>query len=169
MTPEPSFPSSKSSVRTRDWIRQVPGGRVARWVRIGTVQAQRKTTKAKSIFFFFFLILRMASAPSSQQWEALRKVARNLENEIEVKLVAFSKAGTSGPRGGSGIGDTSTRLLDGSGPHPPPPPPTGLSAAAVQAGADVESLLSKLQDVNAQMAVCPGANAHVLQRHREVN
>ena len=42
----------------------------------------------------------MGSKPGN--WEGLRKAARGLENEIDTKLVTFSKLGTSYSRGASG-------------------------------------------------------------------
>ncbi|KAJ7387470.1 Golgi SNAP receptor complex member 1 [Desmophyllum pertusum] len=37
----------------------------------------------------------MASSITPTQWEELRKKARQLENEIDLKLVSFSKLGTN--------------------------------------------------------------------------
>ena len=46
---------------------------------------------------------KMGSKPGN--WEGLRKAARGLENEIDTKLVTFSKLGTSYSRGASGRWD----------------------------------------------------------------
>eukprot|EP00898_Chlorokybus_atmophyticus_P006714 jgi/Chlat1/7043/Chrsp56S06673 len=93
----------------------------------------------------------------SSTWEDLRKEARKLEGELDVKLVSFSKlssgyAGSLTMEGGSG--DT----------------PELLSATKA---AEIESLLRRLGDVNAAMAACIGAGSsevltHTLARHRDI-
>ena len=44
-----------------------------------------------------------AQAASSASWDTLRRQARNLENEIESKLVAYSKLGSQAAGGSGGV------------------------------------------------------------------
>lgn len=90
------------------------------------------------------------SASSAAMWEELRKEARKLEGELDVKLAAYSKLG--GGEGGSGEGSS--------------------DALATSKGAEIETLLQRLSDVNDAMssAVSGGgdARAHTLARHRDI-
>ena len=129
----------------------------------------------------------MGSKPGN--WEGLRKAARGLENEIDTKLVTFSKLGTSYSRGASGRWDEilsshkkirvvkvqchvrdpdsdKAPLLGGGGED---------TVETIQA--EVESLLSQLGNINEEMAgLAAGAGAggggaaihHTLQRHAEI-
>jgi len=108
----------------------------------------------------------MGSKPGN--WEGLRKAARGLENEIDTKLVTFSKLGTSYSRGASGRDPDSDKapLLGGGGED---------TVETIQA--EVESLLSQLGNINEEMAgLAAGAGAggggaaihHTLQRHAEI-
>ncbi|KAJ6636798.1 Golgi SNAP receptor complex member 1 [Pseudolycoriella hygida] len=86
-------------------------------------------------------------------WDSLRKQARHIENEIDVKLVAFSKVGAGS---GANTADTapllSENLFD------------SLSVEIVQ-------MLDKLSAINEKMAELPTtgtAMMHTLQRHRDI-
>ncbi|XP_067113209.1 Golgi SNAP receptor complex member 1-like [Osmerus mordax] len=111
-------------------------------------------------------------ATDSNYWEELRKQARQLENELDLKIVSFSKLCTSyttsrDPRHGdtrldslplSGCSQNGTGLLD---------------AVATE----LEQLLARLTGVNDMMSEytsTPGtsshntAQMHTLQRHRDI-
>ncbi|KAG5269178.1 hypothetical protein AALO_G00199150 [Alosa alosa] len=107
---------------------------------------------------------------NSNYWEDLRKQARQLENELDLKLVSFSKLCTSysssrdGRRGDSS--DT-TPLLNNSTQD------RMFEAMSVE----IEQLLAKLTGVNDKMAEyssTPGVTSHnaalmhTLQRHRDI-
>ncbi|KAL4647163.1 Golgi SNAP receptor complex member 1 [Arapaima gigas] len=107
---------------------------------------------------------------SSNYWEDLRKQARQLENELDLKLVSFSKLCTSysslrdGRRGDSS--DT-TPLLNNSTQD------RMFETMAVE----IEQLLAKLTGLNDKMAEyssAPGVTSlnaalmHTLQRHRDI-
>uniref|UniRef100_A0A8C7FC80 Golgi SNAP receptor complex member 1 n=1 Tax=Oncorhynchus kisutch TaxID=8019 RepID=A0A8C7FC80_ONCKI len=108
---------------------------------------------------------------SSNYWEDLRKQARQLENELDLKLVSFSKLCTSysssrdGRRGDSNS-DTAP-LLNNS---------TQDRMFETMSG-EIEQLLAKLTGVNDKMAEytsTPGVTSlnaalmHTLQRHRDI-
>lgn len=103
------------------------------------------------------------SSGYSKGWEDLRKQARKLENEIDLKLVSFSKLGT-GHAGIKSDSDTEPLL---SGEHV-------FETMAL----DVEQLLSQLTAVNERLGEAsapdgPGAPSsaaliHTLQRHKEI-
>uniref|UniRef100_A0A8C4E2J8 Golgi SNAP receptor complex member 1 n=1 Tax=Dicentrarchus labrax TaxID=13489 RepID=A0A8C4E2J8_DICLA len=112
----------------------------------------------------------MAGIGSSNYWEDLRKQARQLENELDLKLVSFSKLCTSysssrdGRRGDSS--DT-TPLLNNS----------TQDRMFETMSVEIEQLLAKLTAVNDKMAEytnAPGtaslnaALMHTLQRHRDI-
>jgi len=105
---------------------------------------------------------RMSSEPKPGNWESLRKKARALENEVDLKLVTFSKLGTNFSRGASK--EDQQPLLGG---------PEG-DLERLQS--DLESLLQQLGQVNEDMAsFAAGAGAgqsaaihHTLQRHTEI-
>ncbi|KAL8559880.1 Golgi SNAP receptor complex member 1 [Nucella lapillus] len=97
-------------------------------------------------------------------WEDLRKQARQLENEIDLKLVSFSKMGTS--YSGEREGDRSPLLNHSSSEHM-------FDTMAME----VEQLLTKLTQVNDRMVeytqtiahTSPtAALLHTLQRHRAI-
>uniref|UniRef100_A0A8C9VZP9 Golgi SNAP receptor complex member 1 n=1 Tax=Scleropages formosus TaxID=113540 RepID=A0A8C9VZP9_SCLFO len=107
---------------------------------------------------------------NSNYWEDLRKQARQLENELDLKLVSFSKLCTSysssrdGRRGDSS--DT-TPLLNNSTQD------RMFETMAVE----IEQLLAKLTGLNDKMAEyssAPGVTSlnaalmHTLQRHRDI-
>ncbi|XP_055327716.1 Golgi SNAP receptor complex member 1-like [Paramacrobiotus metropolitanus] len=117
----------------------------------------------------------MSSWPSSK-WEDLRKQARTLENEIDSKLVSFSKlssqhAATSNlfPRP-----DSFNRIP--SEENIPLINATDDNRVFDALASEIESHLAKLSGINDQMADCmerfsssPGAALlHTLQRHRDI-
>ena len=99
-------------------------------------------------------------------WEGLRKQARALENEIDLKLVSFSKLGTNYSRAATTANSDSDKqpLLGGA--------ESGLESLE----SDLESLLSQLSAINDEMAgYAAGAGDarsaaihHTLQRHSEI-
>ncbi|XP_041278922.1 Golgi SNAP receptor complex member 1 isoform X2 [Onychostruthus taczanowskii] len=109
------------------------------------------------------------AAGSSNYWEDLRKQARQLENELDLKLVSFSKLCTSYSSSRDGRRDSSdtTPLLNGSSQD------RMFETMAVE----IEQLLGKLTGINDKMAEytnsagVPSLNAalmHTLQRHRDI-
>jgi len=109
---------------------------------------------------------RMASASQPGNWEGLRKQARSLENEIDLKLVAFSKLGTnysSSSKGAKG-GDKAPLLGNGG------------DTKLEEVQGELNDLLAKLGQVNEDMSgfavgVGSGQSAaihHTLQRHTEI-
>ncbi|EEC11247.1 golgi SNAP receptor complex member, putative [Ixodes scapularis] len=108
----------------------------------------------------------MASA-GGYTLEDLRKQARHLENEIDLKLVSFSKLGT-----GLGSRDVKSDGLDTA-------PLLSSDHMFETMTLEIEQLLSKLGDVNDQMSQgqqlpfgqhAPGGATvvHTLQRHRDI-
>jgi Golgi SNAP receptor complex protein 1 len=106
---------------------------------------------------------RMAAL--STDWEDLRKQARQLENEIDAKLMSFSKLCSNYVA----RDQTSHHLGIDS-----PPTPTSSSFDAMSI--EIEKLLEHLSDINKRMAdaipVLLGSNTaatHTLQRHHEIS
>ena len=97
-------------------------------------------------------------------WEGLRKQARALENEIDMKLVSFSKLGTNYTARSNNTDSDKQPLLGGA--------ESGLESLE----RDLESLLSQLSAINDEMAgYAAGAGDarsaaihHTLQRHSEI-
>jgi len=93
-------------------------------------------------------------------WEGLRKQARALENEIDLKLVSFSKLGTNYKHGDQ-FGDKAPLLGEDT-----------LHSTEQQ----IESLLTQLSSINDQMSTYAtgvgeqrsAAIHHTLQRHTEI-
>ena len=86
---------------------------------------------------------------------ALRKQARHLENDIDLKLVAFNKVG-AGSTGSPTTQDTSPLL----GEH-----------VYDTLSVEIEQMLDKLSSINEKMAELPNTGAaiiHTIQRHREI-
>ncbi|CAJ1065578.1 Golgi SNAP receptor complex member 1 28 kDa [Xyrichtys novacula] len=112
----------------------------------------------------------MAGIGGSNYWEDLRKQARQLENELDLKLVSFSKLCTSYSSSRDGRrGDTSdtTPLLNNS----------TQDRMFDTMSVEIEQLLAKLTAVNDKMAEytnAPGTTSinaalmHTLQRHRDI-
>ena len=102
---------------------------------------------------------------SSGNWEGLRKKARGLENELEMKLVSFSKLGTSQQKAYQNteekealLGSNADRMFE-----------------TMSLG--IERLLSKLTEVNDKMSSflsdmsigeANSAQLHTMQRHRDI-
>eukprot|EP00959_Pyramimonas_sp_CCMP1952_P416377 8723280-Pyramimonas_sp.AAC.1 len=81
----------------------------------------------------------MSSSPASERdWEDLRREARKLESEVDVKLAGFSKFG-------QGFGDSLSSSVGGSnfksGDH-----------LVGQKAAEIEALLMQLQRLNDSMS-----------------
>ncbi|PNI47153.1 GOSR1 isoform 8 [Pan troglodytes] len=113
------------------------------------------------------------AAGSSSYWEDLRKQARQLENELDLKLVSFSKLCTSYSHSSTRDGrrdrysSDTTPLLNGSSQD------RMFETMAIE----IEQLLARLTGVNDKMAEytnsagVPSLNAalmHTLQRHRDI-
>lgn len=100
----------------------------------------------------------MAPGNSSKRWEELRKDARKLESELDHRLAAYSKIGSSYSLAGVSGG------LD----------PSEAQHRAVE----IEGLLAQLQEVNEAMATCAAAGgggggsselqSHTLARHNNI-
>ncbi|KAK2828206.1 hypothetical protein Q5P01_019240 [Channa striata] len=108
-------------------------------------------------------------ATSSNYWEDLRKQARQLENELDLKLVSFSKLCTSFSSGSSRDQRTRDPRSDSHG--------SSQDNMLVAMTAELEQLLASLNAVNDKMgeyANTPGtlshnaALMHTLQRHRDI-
>lgn len=106
---------------------------------------------------------RMSSAPATD-WEDLRKQARQLENEIDAKLMSFSKL-------------CSTYVArDHTANHHGLDSPTTSSASSFDTmSIEIEKLLERLSDINKCMndaiptLLGPNTAAtHTLQRHHEI-
>ncbi|XP_017550365.1 Golgi SNAP receptor complex member 1 isoform X1 [Pygocentrus nattereri] len=111
---------------------------------------------------------------NSNYWEDLRKQARQLENELDLKLVSFSKLCTSYSSSRDGRrGDRYMRISD----------TTPLLNNSTQdrmfetMSVEIEQLLAKLTGINDKMAEytsTPGVTSlnaalmHTLQRHRDI-
>ncbi|KAF6020002.1 GOSR1 [Bugula neritina] len=97
------------------------------------------------------------------EWEDLRKQARQLENDIDLKLISFSKFGTSYSNHRDGLSDSSPLL---SNDH--------MFETMV---VELEELLARLSRINDKMVdythnlgMNSGSAAllHTMQRHREI-
>ncbi|CAK1541519.1 unnamed protein product [Leptosia nina] len=92
----------------------------------------------------------------SSSWEELRKQARQLENDIDLKLVAFSKLGVSS--GSSSLSSESMPLIN-------------TDDMFDTLSMELQQLLNKLLAINDKMAdIAPSgaATMHTLKRHREI-
>ncbi|XP_041864749.1 Golgi SNAP receptor complex member 1-like [Melanotaenia boesemani] len=105
-------------------------------------------------------------ATGTNYWEDLRKQARQLENELDQKLVSFSKLCTSSSSHGQRTRDSRS---DSFGPS--------QDSMLVAMTTELEQFLAKLTAVNDKMAEytsTPGSSAHnaalmhTLQRHRDI-
>ena len=102
-------------------------------------------------------------ATKSGNWEGLRKQARALENDIDLKLVTFSKLGTNYSRAQS-VETDKQPLLGGED--------SGLDSLQ----SEIDALLANLGQVNEEMAgyaagvgeARSAAIHHTLQRHSEI-
>ncbi|KAK0076974.1 hypothetical protein PV325_004607 [Microctonus aethiopoides] len=98
----------------------------------------------------------MAKKSEAAGWEDLRKQARHLENEIDAKLVAFSKLGIN--VGSSHSSADTVPLLD-------------EDHVFDNMTSEIESLLAKLLDINERMSGIQANGAamlHTMQRHKEI-
>ncbi|CAH2051848.1 unnamed protein product, partial [Iphiclides podalirius] len=96
------------------------------------------------------------SAVTGQSWEDLRKQARHLENDIDVKLVAFSKLGVSS--GSSSLSSETVPLINSDDMFD-------------TMSMEIQQLLNKLSSINDKMVdLAPNgaATMHTLKRHREI-
>jgi Golgi SNAP receptor complex protein 1 len=102
-------------------------------------------------------------AAKSGNWEGLRKQARALENDIDLKLVTFSKLGTNYSRAQSVEADKQPLL-------------GGEDSALDSLQSEIDALLANLGQVNEEMAgyaagvgeARSAAIHHTLQRHSEI-
>ncbi|KAK7082218.1 Golgi SNAP receptor complex member 1 [Halocaridina rubra] len=99
-------------------------------------------------------------ATENMSFEDLRKRARQLESEIDVKLVSFSKIAAS--YGSSSISNSNSEtvaLLSGDQMYE-------------TVSVELEQLLAALTDINERMNNCPHGSSvaiiHTLQRHRDI-
>ncbi|KAJ8713058.1 hypothetical protein PYW08_008362 [Mythimna loreyi] len=96
------------------------------------------------------------TAMSGSSWEELRKQARLLENDIDVKLVAFSKLGVSSVN--AGLSSESVPLINSDDMFD-------------TMSMELQQLLNKLSSINDKMAdLAPSGTAtmHTIKRHREI-
>ncbi|KAM7508772.1 hypothetical protein LguiA_019225 [Lonicera macranthoides] len=107
----------------------------------------------------------MAGDPSIDQelgWEELRKEARKIEGDLDVKLSSYAKLGARFSQGG---------YVDSSGPGSPT---LGSSRSWKSMEMEIQSLLEKLLDVNDSMSRCAASAAPTtsvtqkLARHRDI-
>mmetsp|Transcript_23422 Transcript_23422/g.39159 ORF Transcript_23422/g.39159 Transcript_23422/m.39159 type:complete len:258 (-) Transcript_23422:316-1089(-) len=101
-----------------------------------------------------------STSPSERDWEELRREARKLESEVDVKLAGFSKLG-------QGFGDASPYSSAG-----------GVSKSKSgdqlvgQKAAELEALLQRLSDINDSMSSALSGSGvsrmHTVARHRDI-
>ncbi|XP_059173465.1 Golgi SNAP receptor complex member 1-like isoform X4 [Physella acuta] len=110
--------------------------------------------------------MRKTMADMGNLWEDLRRQARQLENEIDLKLVSFSKLGTSYSTQRDYESDTAPLLNKASSEHM-------FDTMAME----ISQLLAKLTEVNDRMVEYTqnistsspsAALMHTLQRHRDI-
>lgn len=98
----------------------------------------------------------MAAELGAVDWEDLRKQARHLENEIDAKLVAFSKLGVNA--GSRHANADEVPLLD-------------EEHVFENMASEIETLLAKLFSINERMGELQpngAAMLHTMQRHKEI-
>lgn len=97
-----------------------------------------------------------SSSGQVRMWEDLRKEARKLEGELDVKLAAYAKLCTGFEASYRGKGETGL----------------GTDQLAQSKSADIEGLLQRLSDINDEMGSVIGgaadARSHTLARHRDI-
>ncbi|CAK1590477.1 unnamed protein product [Parnassius mnemosyne] len=96
------------------------------------------------------------SGATSSSWEDLRKQARHLENDIDMKLVAFSKLGVTS--GSSSLSSETVPLINSDDMFD-------------TMSMELQQLLNKLSAINDKMAdLAPNgaASMHTIKRHREI-
>uniref|UniRef100_A0A4Y0BN99 Golgi SNAP receptor complex member 1 n=1 Tax=Anopheles funestus TaxID=62324 RepID=A0A4Y0BN99_ANOFN len=94
------------------------------------------------------------------EWDSksLRKQARHLENDIDMKLIAFNKVGVGAASSTGTASNTDTSPLLG-------------DHVFESLSLEIEQMLDKLSNINEKMSEIPNSGAavmHVLQRHREI-
>jgi len=101
--------------------------------------------------------LKSPSTGPGRLWEDLRKEARKLEGELDVKLAAYAKLC-------SGFEANYKSKPEGSG--------LGTDQLAQNKASEIEALLHRLSDVNDEMGGVIGgtgdARSHTLARHRDI-
>ncbi|XP_017891137.1 Golgi SNAP receptor complex member 1 isoform X2 [Ceratina calcarata] len=98
----------------------------------------------------------MANALGAVDWEDLRRQARHLENEIDAKLVAFSKLGINS--GSKLVNTDEVPLLD-------------EEHVFENMASEIEALLAKLMSINERMSELQpngAAMLHTMQRHKDI-
>ncbi|XP_017763496.1 PREDICTED: Golgi SNAP receptor complex member 1 isoform X2 [Eufriesea mexicana] len=98
----------------------------------------------------------MANAIDVVDWEDLRRQARHLENDIDAKLVAFSKLGVNS--GSKLVNSDEVPLLD-------------EEHVFENMASEIEALLTKLFSINERMGKLQpngAAMLHTMQRHKEI-
>ncbi|KAL5180859.1 Golgi SNAP receptor complex member 1-2 [Glycine soja] len=96
-------------------------------------------------------------------WEELRKEARKIEGDLDVKLSSYAKLGARFTQGGSGSG-----YVDSGSP------PIGSSRSWKSMEMEIQSLLEKLLDINDSMSRCAASAGPAtsvtqkLARHRDI-
>lgn len=105
------------------------------------------------------------AAHGNEMWDELRKAARPLENELEMKLVSFSKLGT-GQHMRMSKAEEKEALLGSNSDH-----------LFETMSKEIERLLTKLTEINDKMGEYLGnmsfgepnpAQLHTMQRHRDI-
>lgn len=105
----------------------------------------------------------MAGDPNLQEsgWEELRKEARKIEGDLDVKLSSYAKLGARYTQSVSGYVDTTS-------------PTAGSGRSWKSTEMEIQSLLEKLLDVNDSMSRCAASSAPTtsvtqkLARHRDI-
>lgn len=117
-----------------------------------------------------------ASQNQRLDWETLRKQARQLENEIDSKLVAFSKltsSFSSSSFGRNSLTPQNSAQLTGAGPSNN----SSSDLLFVTLSNEIEESLKKLNQINNRMSdslnsdsadSSSSATVHTLQRHRDI-
>jgi len=113
-----------------------------------------------------------ATTSSANDWESLRKQARQLENEIDSKLVGFSKLSSN---------FTVSSISNNKTPNSTPSTPTSTTAGSsdllfVTLSKEIEDALARLTILNGKMSDCLNSESmsnangvvHTLQRHRDI-
>uniref|UniRef100_A0A182PAD7 chitinase n=1 Tax=Anopheles epiroticus TaxID=199890 RepID=A0A182PAD7_9DIPT len=103
-------------------------------------------------------IAKLDGIKMGTEWDTLRKQARHLENDIDMKLIAFNKVGVGASSSVAATGNTDTSPLLG-------------NHVFESLSLEIEQMLDKLSNINEKMSEIPNSGAavmHVLQRHREI-
>lgn len=106
-------------------------------------------------------------------WESLRKQARQLENEIDSKLVSFSKLCSNFAASSYAPSNPRTSSVPGS---PGGPNSSSTDLIFMTLSNEIEEALKKLTSLNSKLNDClnnenvisSSGNVHTLQRHRDI-